>query len=85
MPKAIRVSMLLVAAILFAAPGAMADKVDCSKLDDDDARKRCREARNERNDNDRKELDDVDVDDADCSKFKDDDARRRCVRAKVKN
>lgn len=56
---------------------AMADDVDCSKLDDEDARERCREAK-------RKNGDDK-IDDVDCSKLDNDDARRRCRKAKIKN
>ena len=105
MSKPIRVSLLLVAVILLAAPAlakaapglvgndeaaqsanvlVIADNVDCSKLNDDDAREKCREARHERND-DKYDNKDRDVDDVECNKFKDDDARRRCVRAKIKN
>jgi len=55
---------------------AGADDVDCSKLDDPDARQKCREKKVDR------KTDDANVD---CSKIKDDDARRRCIKAKVKN
>jgi hypothetical protein len=47
--------------------------VDCGKLDNDDARKRCREAKNNRNEDDR---------DVDCGKLDNDDARKRCREAK---
>jgi hypothetical protein len=50
--------------------------VDCSKIDDKDAREKCREKKVDR------KTDDANVD---CSKIKDDDARRRCVKAKIKN
>jgi hypothetical protein len=49
--------------------------VDCSKLDDDDAREKCREKKV-----DRKTDDDVNVN---CSKLDDDDARERCRERKV--
>jgi hypothetical protein len=51
--------------------------VDCSKLDDDDAREKCREKKV-----DRKTDDDVNVN---CSKLDNDNARRRCREAKIKN
>lgn len=54
----------------------MADDVDCSKLDDEDARQKCREAKR-KNDNEK-----VDVN---CSKLDNDDARRRCREAKIKH
>jgi hypothetical protein len=50
--------------------------VDCSKLDDDDAREECRERKVDR------KTDDANVD---CSKLDNDDARRRCREAKIKN
>ena len=49
---------------------AKADDVDCSKLDDDDAREKCREKKVDR------KTDDANVD---CSKINDDEARRRCL------
>lgn len=55
---------------------AMDDDVDCSKLDDEDARQKCREAKRKHDD------DKVDVN---CSKLDNDDARRRCREAKIKN
>ena len=55
---------------------ADADDIDCSKLDNDDARKKCREKKVDR------KTDDVNVD---CSKFDNDDACRRCRKAKIKN
>ncbi len=88
----LQVAMLLLAAPVLAkaAPGrvanedagqatnvyAKADDVDCSKLDNDKARKQCREAKAKQNDNN------VNVD---CSKLNDDDARKKCREAKVKN
>jgi hypothetical protein len=48
--------------------------VDCSKLDDDDAREKCREKKVERR------TDDANVD---CSKLDDDDAREKCREKKV--
>ena len=55
----------------------MDDDVDCSKIDDEDARERCREAKRER--------DDDKIDDVDCRKIENDAARRRCREAKIKN
>ena len=55
---------------------ADAGDVDCSKIDDDDAREKCREKKVDR------KTDDVNVD---CSKIDNDDARRRCLKAKIKN
>jgi hypothetical protein len=55
---------------------ADASDVDCSKLDNDAARKQCREAKLKHK-NDKPNVD--------CSKLKDDDARKKCVEAKVKN
>lgn len=55
----------------------MDDDVDCSKLDDEDARQRCREAK--------REHDDDKIDDVNCSKLENDAARRRCREAKIKN
>ena len=53
---------------------AKADDVDCSKLDNDDARQKCRENKVER------KTDDASVD---CSKLDDDDAREKCREKKV--
>jgi hypothetical protein len=53
---------------------AKADDVDCSKLDDDDARQKCREKKVDR------KTDDANVD---CSKLDDDDAREKCRDKKV--
>src|SRR4029453_6695847 len=58
---------------------ANADDVDCSKIDDDDAREKCRDKKVDRR------SDDADIDDADGSKLDNDDARRRCRKAKIKN
>jgi hypothetical protein len=55
---------------------ADANNVDCSKLDNDDAREKCREKKVDR------KTDDVNVN---CSKLDDNDARRRCREAKIKN
>ena len=86
----LQVAMLLLAAPLLANadPGpvgnagagrsanvyADADDVDCSKLDDDDARQKCRERKVDR------KTDDANVD---CSKLDDDDAREKCREKKV--
>ena len=88
----LQVAMLLIAApvIAWADPGPIGnadpaqaprvyadnDSVDCSKLDSDEAREKCREKKVDRR------TDDVNVD---CSQIKDDSARRRCIRAKAKN
>ncbi|HXK24701.1 MAG TPA: hypothetical protein VMS55_18670 [Myxococcota bacterium] len=55
---------------------ADAGDVDCSKLDNDDARQKCREEKLDRKTGDAN---------VDCSKIEDNDARRRCREAKVKN
>jgi hypothetical protein len=86
----LQVAMLLLAAPVFAkaAPGrvanedagraanvyAKADDVDCSKLDNDDARKQCRETKLKHNN---------DTADVECSKLKDDDARKKCREARL--
>ena len=53
---------------------ADADDVDCSKLDNDDARQKCRQKKVDR------KTDDASVD---CSKLDDDDAREKCREKKV--
>jgi hypothetical protein len=86
----LQVAMLLIAApvIAWADPGPVAttdpnrsprvyadnDSVDCSKLDDDDAREKCREKKVERR------TDDANVD---CSKLDSDEAREKCREKKV--
>jgi hypothetical protein len=54
----------------------MSDDVDCSKLDDENARQKCREAKR-KNDDDKANVN--------CSKLENDAARRRCREAKIKN
>ena len=91
-PLLMMVAVMLLAAPMLAkaAPGrvanedagraanvyAKADDVDCSKLDNDAARKQCREAKLKHK-NDKPNVD--------CSKLKDDDARKKCREAKIKN
>lgn len=53
---------------------AGADDIECSKIEDDDAREKCREKKEDRKN------DDVNVD---CSKIDDDDAREKCREKKV--
>ncbi len=88
----LQVAMLLLAAPVLAkaAPGrvanedagqaadvyAKADDVDCSKLDNENARKQCREAKLKHND---------DKADVECSKLDNEDARKKCREAKVKH
>ena len=79
MSRSIRALILQVAVLVLAAPLLANADVDCSKLDDDDAREECRERKVDR------KTDDVDIDDVDCSKLDNDDARRRCRKAKIKN
>jgi hypothetical protein len=87
----LQVAMLLLAAPVLAkaAPGrvanedagqatnvyAKADDVDCSKLDNDNARKQCREAKLKNNN---------DTANVDCSKLDSDKARKQCREAKAK-
>jgi hypothetical protein len=53
---------------------AKADDADCSKLDNDDARKKCLEKKVDRKTNDAN---------VDCSKLDNDDAREKCREKKV--
>ena len=74
MSRSIRALILQVAVLLLAAPLLANADVDCSKLDDEDAREECREKKVDR------KTDDANVD---CSKLDDDDAREECRERKV--
>ena len=87
----LQIAMLLLAAPLLANadPSPLGDaeerredrrtddaNVDCSNLDDDDAREKCREQKGDGR------TDDANVD---CSKINDNEARRRCRAMQIRN
>ena len=74
MYRSMRALILQVAVLLLAAPLLASADVDCSKLDDEDARKECLERKVDR------KTDDANVD---CSKLDDEDAREECRERKV--
>lgn len=51
--------------------------VDCSKIDGEDARKKCREVKKDQKNDDSKKVD--------CSKVEGDDARKKCKEVKHNN